>query len=161
MLSQEHVSGRSAWQNMWVGFGGRITRDHRSILPPNPTSMFWQDDLPQTCSWFYLMLPCYLQHTECEKNIIKYSNLMWWSNPPCLGCSTLQGNSNTVISQTTFIPYRPLLNNILLLYICKKNGNIAQKIRKWDCLRLDGEVWLWPTYGKVFCKWLRTSLSNQ
>ncbi len=79
ILNQEHVSGRSACQNMRVGFGGRIERDSRSsaILPPNPTSMFCQADLPQTCSWFYLMLPCYLRHTACENNIIKDSNVMW------------------------------------------------------------------------------------
>ncbi len=83
ILSQEHVSGRSAWQNMWVRFSGMIARDRRSssILLPNPTSIFWQADLPQTCSWFYLMLPCYLRHTMCGNNIIKYRNVMWWSTP--------------------------------------------------------------------------------
>ncbi len=123
-----------------------------------------QADLPQTCSWFYLMLPCNLWHTACENNIIKYRNEMWWSiHPPphhWLGCLawavayvrilmlhflTLQGNSNTIISQTAFIPYRPLLNNLTLLYICKNNGNITPKIRKWHCLPLTGGVWLWPT----------------
>ncbi len=47
-ISQEHVSGRSAWQNTQVGCGGRITPDHRSsmILPLNPMSVFWQANLP-------------------------------------------------------------------------------------------------------------------
>ncbi len=163
IISQEHMSGRSAWQNMWVGFGGRITLNLRShvILPPNPTHMFWQTDLPQTCSWFYLMLLCYLR-------VKKYYKVQYPPYPLCLGCSTwavaniwilmlhfptLQGNITTLSSvrQRSYLVYRPLRNNILLLYICNK---IA--IRNWHCLPWTGGVWLWPTYGNGFYKWLRT-----
>ncbi len=162
---------------MLVGFGGRIAQDCRcrAILLPDPMSMFWHAHWP----WFYLMLRCYLWHTACENNIIKYRAMSCGGVPPStppphhwLGCLawavayiqilmlhflTLQGNSNTVI------PYRPLLNNISLLSftICKNNGNITQKIRKWHCLPLTGGVWLWPTYDNVFHKWLHIYWSKQ
>ncbi len=68
-----------------VKFGNKLI-----LLLKNTLAICWERlDLlaanfrcvPQTCSWFYLMLPCYLRHTACENNIIKYSNELWWCTP--------------------------------------------------------------------------------